>query len=218
MPFYKYDFPRITPPWIKYINVRNGSLELPENITQIDERAFCDAYELKGTVSIKPKVTSIGELAFHDCFNMQGIILPETLQSIGTKAFFHCTTLKSVNLPSSLKEIGDSAFKDCFNLRSIEIPENVTKIGAFAFADCYRLSSVTLKAANPEFASKRTFWGCPIKTVFVSPQQKLTKEFKSQFPYGAEFVRIKEEDTQPVAPQKEASSFRTTAIDGRDGK
>ncbi len=140
-------------------------VELPANLTKIDESLFYECTSLK-TVIIPEGVTSIGTSAFGNCKSLEEITLPSTLTSIDTEAFIRCESLKSISIPDSVTEVGMRAFERCDSLASaklsagmtvvreqtfyqaglvsIEVPEGTTELEEDAFSYCASLQDLYL--------------------------------------------------------------------------
>lgn len=120
----------------------------------------------ESVVVIPQEVTEIGEKAFYDLMedkhqNLTTVIFPENLRHIGAYAFARCTALSDVTFPQSLISIGTNAFFTCHNITRIHIPANVTHIADTAFSDCPHLTYITADENNPVF---RTIDNCLIET------------------------------------------------------
>ncbi|MDE7192425.1 MAG: leucine-rich repeat domain-containing protein [Oscillospiraceae bacterium] len=109
-------------PFRNGVIVKNGALlktitevTLPDSITEIGERAFCDCYALR-SVNIPNGVSVIGSCAFANTA-LEKIVLPHTLTYIGDRAFSNADKLtvivprgsyaeeycKKYNIPCDLK-------------------------------------------------------------------------------------------------------------------
>jgi len=95
-----------------------------------------------GTITIPDDVTQIGELAFAWCENLKTIALPDSVAEIGDCAFFGCNSLTSIIIPNYVTKIGELAFAWCENLKTIALPDSVTEIGDYAFAWCENLHTI----------------------------------------------------------------------------
>ncbi len=118
------------------------NLIIPNTITAIADRAFCDNHKLV-SVTIPNSVTSIGNQAFSMCVFLKSINIPASVKSIGSEAF-RSTEIKSVTIPEGVEAIGDYTFYSCYFLDTVTIPNTVKSIGNYAFTDCYGLKSVTI--------------------------------------------------------------------------
>lgn len=129
------------------------SIDVPESVTFIGDRAFSYCSDLKSIkVSKKNKVydsrndcnaiieTKTNKLIL-GCYNT---IIPNSVTSIGDEAFAGCSSLESINIPNTVTSIGRWAFDSCYNLKSLDIPNSVKSIGAYAFRSCSKLKSITL--------------------------------------------------------------------------
>ena len=144
--------------------------KIPEDITQIEDRAF--AMRNLRSLTIPNGVKEIGDMTFTNCEKMKNLnlneglkkigtfafcklkikklILPSTLESVGEGAFMDCTKLKSIKLNIGLKEIERWAFSST-KIRKIVIPDSVERIGEFVFGDCDNLKIIYCVAkAKPD--------------------------------------------------------------------
>ena len=136
---------------LKYMNeIPNGyfymcdnlvSIEIPNNITSINDSAFCYCSGLT-SVTIGNSVTSIGESAFWKCSGLTSVTIGNSVTSIGYEAFWGCSGLTSITIPDSVTSISDYAFWGCSGLTSIRIPDSVTSIGDQVFYRCSSLKSI----------------------------------------------------------------------------
>lgn len=118
-----------------------ASLELPEGLEYIDDRAF--RYSDIVSVTLPDSLKHIGSYAFICCNNLTGITVPGGVEFIGEHAFSNCGALETATFCTGIEKIPNFAFFDG-GLKSVEIPETVTEIGGDAFSNCHSLSEVTL--------------------------------------------------------------------------
>jgi len=146
----------------------NGSLDIPNDITSIGDKAFLCCENLS-TITIPPSVTSIGDNAFKGCKNLNTITIPPSVTSIGDKAFLGCENLSTITIPPSVTSIGDKAFFGCENLNTITIPPSVTSIGDEAFFGCENLNTITIPPSVTSIGDG-AFWGCKnLNTITIPP-------------------------------------------------
>ena len=124
-------------------DIKDGTIEIPNNVTSIGEKAFYNCISLK-KINIPDNVTSIGDGAFDVCSSLETITIPKGVTSIGKCVFEHCILLESIILPDSLTNIGENAFLGCTSLKEIIIPESVTSIDVGAFYGCKSLKTITI--------------------------------------------------------------------------
>ena len=85
---------------------------------------------------IPQNVTNINQFAFADCYELSSVTIPNSVTSIGDEAFRNCTGLTSVTIGTSVTSIGKSAFYDCgILLEVISKIENPFDIGTNTFTD-----------------------------------------------------------------------------------
>ena len=111
------------------------SVEIPDGITEIGQRAFEWCSSLL-TVEIPPSVKSIGQLAFEGCYNLSAVTLNEGLETIGADAFKNCRELDNVELPNSLKSLSTGLFEGCKSLTKVKLPEGIVVIPVDLFKNC----------------------------------------------------------------------------------
>jgi hypothetical protein len=125
----------------------DGSIVIPEGVTDINERTFSDCTSLKSIV-IPSSVTYIWDEVFSGCTSLKSIVIPSSVTYIGYGIFSGCTSLKSIDIPESVTQIGEYAFSGCTSLKSVDIPESVTQIGEYAFSGCTSLKSVDIPSGT----------------------------------------------------------------------
>ena len=135
------------------------SYAIPENVTEIRERAFDDCNSLT-SITIPESVKEIGKWAFYDCRSLTSIDVAldnNSYTSINGVLFSKDKTIlikhpegkkdvTSYAIPESVTSIEDEAFYGCSSLTSITIPEGVTEIGDLAFNGCFKLYEIYNKS------------------------------------------------------------------------
>ena len=116
-------------------------VELPEGLSYIGARAFCDSPNLT-KVKIPSTVTKIKDSAFWGCTGLTKIELPPQLEEVGYSSFYGCSGLTEITIPSSVKTIRSGAFENCTSLESVTLSEGIGEIGTEAFR------STNLKSLN----------------------------------------------------------------------
>lgn len=107
-------------------------VKLPEGLSYIGARAFCDSPELT-EVKIPSTVTKIKSSAFSRCTGLTKIELPPQLEEVGYSSFYGCSGLTEITIPSSVKTIRSGAFEECTSLESVTLSEGIREIGTEAF-------------------------------------------------------------------------------------
>ncbi|MBP3671477.1 MAG: leucine-rich repeat domain-containing protein [Bacteroidaceae bacterium] len=129
------------------------SIELPQNLQEIQEQAFFNSSLKKvviygstwrigagafaasqlESVEMREGVTRIEGNAFAGCWNLTTVRIPESIEKIDIHAFYDCKNLSTVYLPTSMKTIPAQIFVDCKSLTRYSIPSSVERIGERAF-------------------------------------------------------------------------------------
>lgn len=109
-----------------------------ESVVAIGAYAFQDNHDIY-TVELPESVTALGERAFYNCTGLQLINL-DCVQVIGAEAFRDCSAFTYVSTDStqqldSIQDIEDYAFCGCTCLSEISFADSLTEIGAYAFAN-----------------------------------------------------------------------------------
>lgn len=106
---------RIPPRCFAYMSIK--SIDIPNNIEDIDERAFFECKELT-SINLSNSIRSIVSKTFFNCKSLTNIIIPEGVLFIGREAFAN-SGLISITIPSSCSVISQYAFLNCASLRKI---------------------------------------------------------------------------------------------------
>jgi Leucine Rich Repeat (LRR) protein len=102
-----------------------------------------------GNYIVPSTVTNIEDGAFGDAFDLTGVVIPNSVTNIGVEAFYSCESLASVTIGDRVANIGQSAFFYCPDLTDLVIPASVTNIAQFAFGDCQSLTNVCFEGNEP---------------------------------------------------------------------
>ena len=178
----------------------SGRVILLNNIKQIGEFAFSSSGI--ESIEIPDSVTIISERAFTRCSSLKSIIIPNTTQIAGSQAFLYCRAIKSVSYSNTdgttynfengvltinsdtddprwlslnqlvldlkfgtgITKIPDWAFKYCHNLKKVNIPEGVTTLGEYCFYLADGIEEVTLPSTITEISDKAFNLASGIKT------------------------------------------------------
>lgn len=123
-------------------------------------------------VSLPDEVTDIGERAFAGCPNLSGatgINFPTALKSIGKAAFQNCAKVTKAVLPEGIKELPDDVFNGCWSLKTLEGLDHVDRLGERVFAGCKELNKLTLSSNITELRAG-LFSNCEALTALALPE------------------------------------------------
>ena len=132
------------------------SVNLPENLKTIEDRAFYMCTGLTGELFIPNSVTSIGDYAFFRCTQLTGLSFEENsnLNTIGEYAFagyyngsssdYRMGLTGNLIIPNSVTSIGNHAFYLCDKFTSLSFEENsqLKTIGDYAFTGYNNYTSI----------------------------------------------------------------------------
>lgn len=123
------------------------TIELPNTVTSIAERAFMDCYGLE-TINLE-NVDELVQYAFFGATGLTSVKLKDS--TVAKSAFQNCTSLESVEFLGENVTIGESAFKGCTALREMIGQDKVTSIGAYAFQNAIQTTETELNFSNAKF-------------------------------------------------------------------
>ena len=118
------------------------TLELPQNLVQISDRAFARCRNL-ASVTLPTTLQRIGNSAFDGCASIIEMIVPELVTSIGICAFRGCTRLVTLivfqappPLPPAVLTVDQRAFENCPNLMQVSAPNQAVAALGAPYAAC----------------------------------------------------------------------------------
>ena len=97
-----------------------------------------------GNYTVPENVTSINNLAFCNT-NIESVTIKGSLQSIGRNAFYACRDLKAVHIDGEVDRIDDNAFAFCEQLSEVEYEgQERPELGENVFFGCDKLNTTTI--------------------------------------------------------------------------
>ena len=103
---------------VQYPAGKGGNYTVPENVTTINDSAFCNT-------------------------KIESVTIEGSLKSIGRNAFYGCRNLKSVYIDGEVDRVDDNAFAFCESLSEVEYEEE-PKFGKNVFYKCDKLNTTTI--------------------------------------------------------------------------
>lgn len=105
---------------VQYPTGKGGNYTVPENVTSINNLAFCNT-------------------------NIESVTIEGSLTSIGRKAFYGCSDLKSVYIDGEVDRVDDYAFAFCEQLSEVEYEgQESPESGENVFFGCDKLNTTTI--------------------------------------------------------------------------
>ena len=144
-------------------HISSVSLNIPDSITDIKDKAFCDCGK-DAFISIKlsKNLINIGNEAFSGCSSISGnLVFPEGLKAIGGHAFKNCSGLSgNIVIPNGVIKIGN------LNAKEIDVPDQDKKAIVYdnygSFEGCEGIESIEIPSSIEEFT-------VPLETVDYWP-------------------------------------------------
>lgn len=137
------------PPAIEYIvrDLFNGDKAL-KTIEWNDkvERIYGGAFRGTGfeSIEIPDTVTLIEERAFEECSDLKSVKLPDSVKEIYTFVFANCEALTDVSLGEGFTVLPESMFEGCSSLQKIILPHKLEKIEPNVFKNCTEFKEITI--------------------------------------------------------------------------
>lgn len=111
---------------------------LPETVTTLPYRCFRNAANLREVVA--PGVTEVGDGCFEGCRSLEKVVT-KPLDKVGAGSFNGCASLREIRLSPECRRIGLQAFYGCSSLHHVEA-EGVREVCWRAFAECSSLDEM----------------------------------------------------------------------------
>ncbi len=116
--------------------------------------SFRAADGFDGNIIIPDDVTEIGNRAYEVAFcGIKKVVISPSVKRIGERAFACCERLQEIDIPRGVEIIDKEAFSDCHSLKKVVISETVTFIGSGAFDDCGDIEEIVVAENNPVYRS-----------------------------------------------------------------
>lgn len=144
------------------------TLEIPSNITSLDENLFCNFENLK-IINVHKNIINIGKNVFINCSNIEKINVDNDNKRY--KSIDNCLIdikrdelilgCKNSIIPTNgcVRSISNAAFFGCTDLKNINIALSIERIGSYAFAYCTNLLSIIIPVCV-ERLGPDVFLGC----------------------------------------------------------
>ena len=131
-------------------------IEIPKNVKEIGESAFCYCQNLEEVI-FHDDIHTIRSIAFFRNTSLREIKLPKNLTNLGDYAFAICLSANNIEINENLSEIPRGCFSICSSLKEINIPKNVNKLEEFSFEKCFNLSKINFEG-TPKTVEPFTFY------------------------------------------------------------
>ena len=131
--------------------VQLNTIELPQNITTIRERAFSKSSLTE--ITIPNSVTTIENGILSVCRALTSVRLSEGCKKISNDMLSGCVNLKNIKIPAAVETIEENAFSFS-GFVSLTLPATVRSVGNYSLARLASLQSFTIEGADTQIAEK----------------------------------------------------------------
>ena len=131
-----------------------GTYQIPNTVTIINENAFIDAPITN--ITIPSSVEELEDWCFART-NLTSITIPATIKKLGYGICSGCTQLKTAIVNSSA-DLPYEMFYECTNLTNVTLSNNIEQLDSRAFMNCTSLTEITLPTKLKEISV--SFIGC----------------------------------------------------------
>ncbi len=118
------------------------SVELPDTVTEIQDRAF-NSCESLVNLKLSKNLEKIGIYGITHT-QLTELVMPDSLKEIGEYGLVQNVSLTKLTLNEGLEKINRYALQYNFGLEEITLPNSVTELGESCFRNCSALKQVTL--------------------------------------------------------------------------
>ncbi len=133
-----------------------GSLYVPNYITRVEHRAFCETNLSK--IILDNGLEELGESAFENSPFLKKVVLSDNIIEIPYRCFYGCSNLTEFAFNDNCEECCRESFSKT-GLEKVIFNKNMKYIRDDAFGDCYNLEEV-FNTDNLEIIGNRAFFGC----------------------------------------------------------
>ncbi|EAX97753.1 Leucine Rich Repeat family protein [Trichomonas vaginalis G3] len=151
----------------EYWGYDSGNIEIPKNVTKIEDKAFENSKILYFNFTEDSQITYIGKDAFRNCSNLISFrySFPK-LQTLGMSSFKDCINLENFTFSSPTLIIMTNAFENCIKLKNVN---NILNIPNYCFYGCTKLVEVTIREGSESIGYK-SFENCSSLLCIKIPQ------------------------------------------------
>lgn len=105
------------------------------------------------SIELPNGILAIGERAFAESKNLENIKFPDSLIAVSYEAFADCESLKNIEFGKGLKVIGEGGFKNCSEITELRFPDSLSVISIGSFGNCNKLRTVVFNSEISRIAS-----------------------------------------------------------------
>lgn len=178
---------------------------IPDSVTRIGEYSFSESG--LESVNLPKNLTDIDNYAFQQCRNLKRVIIPDSVTTLGNGVFGDCTSLEMVVIGNGVTEIPNGAFAQCSSLTNVVIPNSVVKIGSQAFFTCAALKQVKFGSGLQEIGTQAFRYCLYLNSDIVLPS---SVTFIADQAFNTELNSITLTSTTPPKLHTKGSNIEST--------
>lgn len=144
------------------------------------------------SVEIPSNITMVQEGAFYQCLDLTTVTWPHNCQEIPKEAFYNCRKLNSIVFTQgyAITKIGESAFLNCLELESFVFCECTTSVDDYAFSGS-GLTEIDVYSTTVTFGNE-VFLGVPAEMIMYGYLNSTAEQYAKKTMIF--FVPFDEED------------------------
>ena len=145
-----------------------GTLQLPQGLTDIGDRAFAKCTALTGSLIIPDSVKYLGDTSFSNCGFNGDLVIGNNVTTIGLTSLQYNKFKGVLELGDNITKIQDYAFREAGTFTELKMGPNITYIGENAFADC-KISKGSIYLPKVNYIGTGAFSNCHLGGTLTIP-------------------------------------------------
>ena len=136
------------------------TLRILDGMTKIPTNCFYGLKKSLTTIELPNTITEIEEKAFYDADSLTSIIIPDSVTTLGKSVFESCGGLETVTIGNGVTKLKSGLLTNCSSLKTLTIGRSVTSLEYGCFGDRLYFNTLYWNATNcSSFESgKQSYW------------------------------------------------------------
>ena len=136
------------------------TLIILDGMTKISTNCFAGLKKNLATIELPNTITEIEEKAFYDADSLTSIIIPDSVTTLGKSVFESCDGLETLVIGNGVTKLKSGLLTNCSSLQSLTIGSGVTSVEYGCFGDRLYFNTLYWNATNcASFENgKQSYW------------------------------------------------------------